>query len=247
MLNILIVVLGLGILVGLHELAHMLTAKAFGVRVLKFSFGFGTRLFSRTVGDTSYELRLLPLGGFVQFAGEDPGTNVKGGFFALPWYKRALIALAGPVTNILLGAAIVFVLLLFKDWPVLEALKKTFELCSLIFTGTLQWIGGLFTSKSHVSDMSGPVMVTKIMASSLKESFAQFLLILSIVSLSMGLFNLFPIPGLDGGHVALYTVEGLRGKPLSEKIYDIWSKIGFILLIALMIFVIGVDISKLYH
>jgi membrane-associated protease RseP (regulator of RpoE activity) len=245
MLSILVVILGFGLLIGLHELSHMLTAKAFGVKVLRFSFGFGPRLLGFLFKGTSYELRLLPLGGFVQFKGEDPSKNEKNGFFSIAWYKRALVALAGPVMNLFLGLAIVFTLLLVNQWPILAAVKRTGEISWFVISKTLEWIAGLFTATSNVSDMSGPIMVTKIMVQSLKESVIQFFFMLSIVSLSLGLFNLFPVPGLDGGHVFLYTIEGIRGKKLSNKVYEIWGILSLILLGLLMTFVIWQDISKL--
>jgi membrane-associated protease RseP (regulator of RpoE activity) len=245
MLSILVVILGFGLVIGLHELAHMLTAKAFGVKVLKFSFGFGPRLLGFLFKGTSYELRLLPLGGFVQFAEEDPSDNTKGGFFAVPWYKRALIALAGPVMNLLLGLAMIYALLLFNHWPVFAAVKRTGDISWFVIHETLKWFGGVFTAQSHMSDMAGPIMVTKLMVSSLKESVMQFFFLLSIVSLSLGLFNLLPIFGLDGGHVLLYIIEGIRGKKLPNRAYEIWNILGFVLLGLLMVFIIFGDITKL--
>lgn len=245
MLSILIVILGFGVLIGLHELSHMLTAKAFGVKVIRFSFGFGPRLLGFLFKGTSYELRLLPLGGYVQFKGEDSSKNEKGGFFSIPWHKRALVALAGPVANLLLGLSIIFVLLLLKDWSILPAIKRSFEIAWLVIHETLKWLCGLFTHQSNPSDMGGPIVVTKLMVSSLKESVTQFFFVLSLVSLSLGLFNLFPLPGLDGGHVFLYLIEGLRGKKLPSKVYQLWNILGLILLGLLMVIIIFGDISKL--
>lgn len=245
MLRILVVILGFGVLIGLHELSHMLTAKAFGVKVLKFSFGFGPRLLGFLFKGTSYELRALPLGGFVQFAGEDPSDNKKGGFFSIPWYKRSLVALAGPVANLLLGLAIIYTLLLINHWPILAAVKRTGEISWFVISETLKGLGGMVVSKSPMAEMAGPIMITKLMISSLKESVVQFFFILSIVSLSLGLFNLFPIPGLDGGHVFLYLIEGIRGKKLSATVYNVWSYVGFVLLMTLMLLIVWGDITKL--
>ena len=106
---------------------------------------------------------------------------------------------------------------------------------------------GNSTAKSHVSDISGPIMVTKMMISSLKKSVGQFFLLLSVISLSLGLFNLVPLPALDGGHVMLHTIEGIRGKVLPAKVYQVWNTIGIFLLVALMAFVIYTDLVKLLH
>jgi regulator of sigma E protease len=76
MLTTIAILIGLGLLIGLHEASHMFVAKLFNVKVLKFSFGFGPLLLHKQIGETSYELRLLPLGGFVQFFGECPESRV---------------------------------------------------------------------------------------------------------------------------------------------------------------------------
>jgi regulator of sigma E protease len=68
-------ILLLGVLVTVHELGHFLVAKACGVKVLKFSFGFGPKLLSFTKGETEYQIALLPLGGFVKMAGDIPGEG----------------------------------------------------------------------------------------------------------------------------------------------------------------------------
>jgi len=246
MLTILAIVFGLGLLIGIHEAAHMIVAKLFGVKVLKFALGFGPLLISKRIGETSYEFRLLPLGGFVQFYGECPESKVKRGFFSLPWYKRSLIALAGPTMNLILGFLLILGLLVTaKGYPVLTGISKAFELCSGIITQTLGWIGGAFIGKAHMSEMSGPVMVTKIMSDALKEGAVQFTFVLSIISLSLGLFNFLPIPGLDGGHIFLYSIEGFIRKPLSGKVYAIWSYTGFILLMSLMGWTVILDLVKL--
>ena len=63
----------LGILVTVHEFGHFIVAKWCGVGVLEFSVGFGPKLFACTIGETTYSLRAIPLGGFVRMAGDDPG------------------------------------------------------------------------------------------------------------------------------------------------------------------------------
>lgn len=100
----------LGVLVFVHELGHFLVAKWLGVRVISFSIGMGPRLFGFRSGDTDYRISLLPLGGFVRMAGDNPEeerTGEKGEFLEQPWWGRALIVAAGP------GANLVFAVLLF--------------------------------------------------------------------------------------------------------------------------------------
>lgn len=108
-------VLLLGVVIFVHELGHFLAAKWRGVRVLKFSLGFGPRLVGFTRGGTEYRISWVPLGGYVQMAGDTPGedgTMPAGGpeeFLSHPWHGRFLIALAGPMAN-LVTAFVVFTL-----------------------------------------------------------------------------------------------------------------------------------------
>lgn len=239
------IMLGFGLLVGFHEAAHMLVSKLFGVKVNKFAIGFGPVLFSKILGETSYELRVLPLGGFVQCDGEDPASRAKRGFFSLPWWKRALIALAGPLSSLLLGYLIMFgLLVLGRGWPVLAGAAKAWDLCYTVIAESLKFLAG----QSTVPDatVSGPVMVIKIMADSFKEGLVRFGSVLSVISLSLGLFNLFPIPALDGGHVFLYALEGIRGKKFHPRVYSIWGTIGAILLMALMLYTVFSDTRSLW-
>ena len=95
----------LGLVIFVHELGHFLVAKWRGVRVLKFSLGFGPALLKWTSGGTEYRLSVIPLGGFVQMAGDSPGEDgsMPGGpeeFLSHPWFGRLLIAAAGPGANL---------------------------------------------------------------------------------------------------------------------------------------------------
>lgn len=99
----------LGVLVFVHEFGHYAVAKLCGVRVEVFSLGFGKRLWGFRRGDTDYRISLLPLGGYVKMAGENPmetRTGDPGEFTSHPRWQRFLIAIAGPVMNILLAIVV---------------------------------------------------------------------------------------------------------------------------------------------
>jgi membrane-associated protease RseP (regulator of RpoE activity) len=249
-LNLLIVLLGIAAIIAIHEACHMIVSKLFGVKILKFSLGFGPVIFSKKIGDTSYELALLPIGGYVLPAGDDPESDEPNGFFSLVWYKRALIALAGPIANLILGFVMILgLLVLCKGWPIWEGLGRAYMICSMVITETLKWVFGIHSQYtpegSRMSQLSGPIMVGKVLLTSLKDGFTQFFFILSVISLSLGLFNLFPLPSLDGGIVALCLAEFIKGGKFSRNVYIIWNYVGFVLLISLMIFMCFMDISKL--
>ncbi len=122
MTSLLSFILVLGILIFVHELGHFLVAKLFGVRVLKFSLGFGTKLISRKWGDTEYLISAFPLGGYVKMYGDDPGAVVSEAdkacsFAHKPVWKRFGIVLAGPVFNLLFAVFLFIGMFFFAGLP----------------------------------------------------------------------------------------------------------------------------------
>jgi regulator of sigma E protease len=104
--NLFAFVLVLGFLIFVHEAGHFFVAKFFRVRVLVFSFGFGKRLFGFKHGDTDYRVSLVPLGGYVRMAGDNPEENVAANsdeFLSKPKWQRFLILFAGPAMNLLVA------------------------------------------------------------------------------------------------------------------------------------------------
>ena len=116
------VALVLGILVFVHEFGHYFVAKLCGVRVEVFSLGFGKRLWGFRRGDTDYRISLLPLGGYVKMAGENPmetRTGDPGEFTSHPRWQRFLIAIAGPVMNIILAIVVLTgVFMVHYEYPI---------------------------------------------------------------------------------------------------------------------------------
>jgi regulator of sigma E protease len=112
----------LGILIFVHELGHFLFAKLMGVKVLKFSLGFGKKLIAKKYGETEYQIAAFPLGGYVKMFGEESGEEMRltgdkeeepatkedltRAFSAQPVWKRFLIVLAGPAFNIFFASVI---------------------------------------------------------------------------------------------------------------------------------------------
>lgn len=115
----------LGVLVFVHELGHFLVAKRLGIKVLKFSLGFGPTLVGRKWGDTEYVISAIPLGGYVKLYGEDPEEELPEqdrelSFSDRPVSHRMATVFAGPIMNLLL-ALLVFSLLSLFGTPVLQA------------------------------------------------------------------------------------------------------------------------------
>jgi regulator of sigma E protease len=110
---VLLVALLLGVLIFVHELGHFIVAKLFGVKVLRFSLGFGPKALSFTRGETEYRVAWFPFGGYVKMLGEAPSDVVDAAdegqaFQARPLYQRYLISLAGPLMNLILPVGIYF-------------------------------------------------------------------------------------------------------------------------------------------
>ena len=111
-MTIFLVILGISILILVHELGHFLAAKFFNVKVEEFGFGFPPRLLSKKFGETKYSLNLLPLGGFVKLLGESPAAPVPEAekhrsFSSQSAHKRLLIIVAGVLMNFFIGWLIV--------------------------------------------------------------------------------------------------------------------------------------------
>jgi len=113
----------LGILIFIHELGHFLVAKKVGIKVHKFSLGFPPDIISKKVGDTTYCIGLIPLGGYVKMAGEDPNevaTGDAGEFSSKTIGQRTAVILAGPFMNYLLAIFLMIGVLYFGGTPIFD-------------------------------------------------------------------------------------------------------------------------------
>lgn len=112
-MSLIIAVLALGFLILIHEFGHFIAAKKLGVRVEAFSIGFGPPIVHKKVGETDYKIAVLPLGGYIKMAGENPDDETTGApdeFSSQPVWKKIIIIGAGPIMNLLLGVALLYVL-----------------------------------------------------------------------------------------------------------------------------------------
>ena len=122
-ITILSTIFVLGVLIFIHELGHFLVAKRVGIKVERFSLGFPPNIFNKTVGDTTYTIGAIPLGGYVKMAGENPDDAVKGDpneFMSKSPMQRAAVILAGPFMNYLLAIAILIGVFYFGGKPVYD-------------------------------------------------------------------------------------------------------------------------------
>lgn len=112
-------------------------------------------------------------------------------------------------------------------------------------TGT--YVGGLFTGRESTDQLSGPIRIAEVSGQMAKIGFAALLNLAAVLSISIGMLNLVPIPLLDGGHLLYYAVEAVQGKALNEKIQQFGFKIGLTLVAGLMLLATYNDILRLTH
>jgi regulator of sigma E protease len=114
-----------------------------------------------------------------------------------------------------------------------------------IISRTLSYFGGLVTGHESIDQLSGPIRIAQVSGQAASVGPIALVNLVAILSVSIGLLNLFPIPLLDGGHLAFYALEALRGKPMSERAQEIGFRFGLAIVVALMLVVNWNDISRL--
>ena len=336
-ITILASILVFGSVIFIHELGHFVTAKLCGIKVNEFSLGMGPALLRFEKGDTTYALRLLPIGGFVSMEGEDEESDDEHSFSKAKVWKRFLVVAAGAVMNMILGFLVLVILVcrqsaitsrtvsvfsenastqasglqvgdeilavngrrcfiaddviyelvrtqngtadltvlrdgkkvlledvafttqeteegmsLIIDFKVLPIEKTFFNVvkeaglwtCSLSRMIFLSLID-LVTGRVAINNLSGPVGIVTVISEAASIGWEPILLILAVITINLGIFNLIPFPALDGGKLFLLLVEGIRRKALPEKYEIVINLAGFAALMLLMLFVTYNDIARL--
>jgi len=336
-------VLVFGLIILVHEFGHFLAARAYGVKVLEFAIGFGPQVLAVRRRETTYSLRVVPLGGFVRLAGTNPeedDMNDPRGFNNQPVLRRMGIIFAGPLMNFLLAVAL-FSYIAFSygiatpitsttkvgdvipGYPAAEAGLQAGDtilrvndvevilwddLVRLIqkspgqplvltvlrdgetvvltvvpvenqqepgkgFIGiappvnvtrpgllgaveagarrtidvTVVWIRSLVLMVLNriEADIAGPVGIGRLVGQALEMGLANLLYLAGALSANIGLFNLLPIPALDGSRLVFLGIEGVRGKPIDPEKENFIHFVGFVLMMLLIVVVTYQDINKL--
>jgi regulator of sigma E protease len=346
----------LSVLIFFHEFGHFLAARRLGVKVLKFSLGFGPRLIGRTVGETEYLISALPLGGYVKLFGEEaekPDESTQGApalspedrkrsFSHQPVWKRIMIVAAGPFFNMLLayliftGALAVGVPMYVPDFDslmpvvdnvvdqspahaagiqpgdrivsindhnistwtqmtdiiygsagkaltivvernqrdvtmtvtpasktieneegkkivvgqigigkspkgvrieaanpaeaVVKGLQATWQWTYLTVEGLVRLVQG----KLSKDNIGGPILIGQMSGQAASQGLGSLAFLIAILSITLGVMNILPIPVLDGGHLLFFVIEGVLGRPLSIRKREIAQQVGLALLLLLM-------------
>jgi|TARA_B110000977_G_C10772976_1_gene375393 regulator of sigma E protease len=122
-----------------------------------------------------------------------------------------------------------------------ESIDKTWRMSWL----TLKVLGKLVIGEASVKNLSGPITIARYAGISAQVGLEQFITFLAIISISLGVLNLLPVPILDGGHLFYYLIEIIKGSPVSETIEVVGQKIGMALLFGLMSIAIYNDLLRL--
>ena len=343
---VLLTTLSVSILV--HELGHFLMARRFGVRVERFSIGFGPVLLKWRPGETEYALSLLPLGGYVKMAGEQPAerTGAAWEYGSRPVWQRAAIVVVGPlvnyVTGILLFTAVFWIgaptlmpvvgevmagypaaragfqsgdrLVAIDGRPVdtweavtarvrrqvsgaaiqilirragqeqtvtvhpqvktgpgvfghatrvavigmtpsgevqlvrlrlpaaaAAGIRRTWTLTVLTYQSFWQMVTGVLPLKES---LTGPVGIFYLTSSAAHLGRRYLAQLFPVLSVSLAIFNLLPIPALDGGHLAFLGWEGLRRRPASLRVQETMGQVGMVMLLGMLLMVTYNDLAK---
>ena len=132
------------------------------------------------------------------------------------------------------------------QFNMLTATKEAVIQTWLFSASTLESLWGMLNGTVSTENLGGPISIAQIAGSSAEQGWISFVSFLAMISITLGILNLLPIPMLDGGHLAMFMIEAVRGKPLSEQTQIKGQQIGFILLAMLMFFAFFNDLSRLF-
>lgn len=239
LLNIIKIAFLLGFLIFIHEGGHFLVAKLCKIKVKEFAIGFGPIIWKKQGKETKYVLRLVPLGGFVNLLGEEEAVDEEGSFSKAGTLKKIGILLAGGMVNIIFGLVVYFIVI-----SAMTNIQAGLELTIEFAKTALVSVKDLFTGNVGVDQLTGPVGISEVVVQT--KNILQFVYILAVISFSLGVTNLLPIPPLDGGKILLVIVEGITRKPIKEKVSVAIQMTGFFLIMGLAVLVTYNDVLRIF-
>ena len=251
LINAIKIIFLLGFLILIHEGGHCIVAKLCKVKVNEFAIGFGKAIWQKQGKETRYSIRLIPLGGFCSMEGETEESEEKGSFSKASVWKRMAIVVAGAAVNILFGILVYFILVSTVGIQFVDPARDTFF--NRIYYGA-KGTGGfivtifdsiktLITGGIQADQMVGIVGISEVVVQT--NGIINYLHLLAVISVSLGVTNLLPIPALDGGKILILLIEVIRRKPMKLETEAKIQLLGFSILMALTIFVTYNDILRI--
>ena len=328
----------LSLLVMIHELGHYFAGRALGFSILEFSIGMGPKLLKKKdKRGTEFSLRAFPIGGMCRFEGEDENVESEKSFNAQKVWKRIVVVLAGPLTNLVFAILLAFATLTafgdfmpaiyevnqgspaeaagmqqgdiitqidgkpvrfyFQTVDMILAIKsediaitvtrdgaekqlyleniyneaqgkniigvtittermkfsagesalRSVNYVTATMVETFRFFGRAIQGNASSSDAAGPVAIVAIISEAVRSSGETVLRQLVLISASLGIMNLLPIPAMDGGRLVFLVIEGIRGKPISREKEGLIHFVGLILLFGLIILLTFNDVGNLIN
>jgi regulator of sigma E protease len=133
----------------------------------------------------------------------------------------------------------------FQPVGPLKAFELGAEKTWFVVERTLSYIGGVISGREAADQLGGPIRIAQVSGQVATEGLPSLFSLTAVLSVSIGLLNLFPVPLLDGGHLLFYAIEATRGRPLSERAQEVGFRIGLAIVVMLMIFATYNDILHL--
>ncbi len=159
--------------------------------------------------------------------------------------KASTLSVTVPVTPVRAVGVSLQPLTVLQRYSVAQAVPKAFSDSYLAVERTIQTIKGLVVGDVRAKDLGGPLMIYDVTTKAAEAGFGWLIKITAFISINLFVFNLLPLPVLDGGQVVTNTLEWMRGKPLNEKFLERFQQAGIVLVVALMIFVTYNDVLRM--
>lgn len=162
------------------------------------------------------------------------------------WHNGEMVGYAGAAFGVDIPDEVWRRLLVVERLGVLEAIQAGFSRTWDMSVLSLRVMGKMLTGEATLETISGPLGIADIAGRSLVLGLSSFLAFLALMSLSLAILNLLPVPVLDGGHLLFYLIEVLRGRPLSDQAQMFAQRVGMSLLLALMALALFNDLTRLF-
>jgi regulator of sigma E protease len=133
----------------------------------------------------------------------------------------------------------------YKKWPPLTALKQAAVECWDMTASTLRALGQMIMGMRGTEELGGPLRIAEMSGHVAQDGAWALVWFMAVISINLGLINLFPVPLLDGGHLLFYILEKLRGRPLHERVLDAGMRVGLAMVVSLMVFATWNDLVHL--
>lgn len=213
-------IIGLLFLIMIHELGHFLVGLWLKVPIAEFAVGMGPKIFSKKIKGIEYSLRLFPIGGYCSFASKENGSVINDDLLeSKPPLTRFLVGIAGCVFNIVSAFIIYFVTMIVYKGFSLDLISQMISAFYEFVLTCVDAIKMMFTQVPTFENTTGYIGLSNMVSSSVQEDgFIMFWLILVLFDILLAIFNILPIPCLDGWMALESIIEMITKKKLPEKV-----------------------------